>query len=154
YGWIWVPRTEWAPAWVAWRSGAGYVGWAPLPPSATVNVTGIVEVRDTVIAPRFVFVEERRMMERVHPTTVIVTNTKVVNKTVNLTKIKVVNQTVINEGPRVDVVEHATGHKVQAGAVRDLRQRDETEADSRRGNRRGQDRRPESPIVQTAAETP
>jgi hypothetical protein len=32
YGWIWVPGTVWAPAWVDWRSGGGYIGWAPLPP--------------------------------------------------------------------------------------------------------------------------
>jgi hypothetical protein len=32
YGWIWVPGTVWAPAWVDWRIGGGYVGWAPLPP--------------------------------------------------------------------------------------------------------------------------
>ncbi len=31
-GWCWVPGYEWAPAWVSWRSGGGYVGWAPLPP--------------------------------------------------------------------------------------------------------------------------
>lgn len=30
--WTWVPGTEWAPAWVAWRVGAGAVGWAPLAP--------------------------------------------------------------------------------------------------------------------------
>lgn len=32
YGWVWVPGTEWAPAWVDWQYGGGYVGWAPLPP--------------------------------------------------------------------------------------------------------------------------
>ena len=32
YGWVWVPGDVWAPAWVAWRYGSGYVGWAPLPP--------------------------------------------------------------------------------------------------------------------------
>jgi hypothetical protein len=31
-GWAWVPGTEWGPAWVGWRSGGGYIGWAPLPP--------------------------------------------------------------------------------------------------------------------------
>ncbi len=30
--WSWVPGTMWGPAWVSWRSGSGYVGWAPLPP--------------------------------------------------------------------------------------------------------------------------
>ena len=53
YGWVWIPGTEWAPAWVSWHSGGGYVGWAPMYP---VNVT--------VIAPRaYVFVEERHFME-------------------------------------------------------------------------------------------
>ncbi|MCP5160028.1 MAG: hypothetical protein H6974_04270 [Gammaproteobacteria bacterium] len=31
-GWAWVPGTEWGPAWVSWRSGGGYIGWAPLLP--------------------------------------------------------------------------------------------------------------------------
>ncbi len=33
-GWVWVPGSEWAPAWVAWRHNDNFVGWAPLPPSA------------------------------------------------------------------------------------------------------------------------
>ena len=31
-GWVWVPGYQWAPAWVSWRYGGGYCGWAPLPP--------------------------------------------------------------------------------------------------------------------------
>jgi hypothetical protein len=36
YGWVWVPDDDavWAPAWVAWRYGGDFVGWAPLPPDA------------------------------------------------------------------------------------------------------------------------
>lgn len=30
YGWCWAPSTEWAPAWVSWRVGGPYIGWAPL----------------------------------------------------------------------------------------------------------------------------
>ncbi len=37
-GWVWVPGSEWAPAWVAWRHNDNFVGWAPLPPSAYSNV--------------------------------------------------------------------------------------------------------------------
>jgi hypothetical protein len=33
-GWAWVPGTQWAPAWVSWRQGGGYVGWAPMPPGS------------------------------------------------------------------------------------------------------------------------
>jgi hypothetical protein len=32
FGWVWVPDTVWAPAWVDWRYGDGYIGWAPLAP--------------------------------------------------------------------------------------------------------------------------
>jgi hypothetical protein len=31
-GWVWVPGSTWAPAWVSWRQSDEYVGWAPLPP--------------------------------------------------------------------------------------------------------------------------
>ncbi|MFL5320265.1 MAG: DUF6600 domain-containing protein [Myxococcaceae bacterium] len=34
YGWVWVPDSVWGPAWVDWRYGGGYVGWAPLAPAA------------------------------------------------------------------------------------------------------------------------
>lgn len=32
--WHWVPDTRWGPAWVSWRVGGGFVGWAPLGPEA------------------------------------------------------------------------------------------------------------------------
>ncbi len=32
YGWAWIPGYEWGPAWVDWRSGGGYYGWAPAGP--------------------------------------------------------------------------------------------------------------------------
>src|SRR5574337_2168421 len=27
--WVWVPDTTWGPAWVTWRQGDDYIGWAP-----------------------------------------------------------------------------------------------------------------------------
>jgi hypothetical protein len=38
YGWIWVPGDQWGPAWVNWRSGGGYYGWAPLSPGVNINI--------------------------------------------------------------------------------------------------------------------
>jgi hypothetical protein len=34
YGWVWFPGEDldWGPAWVSWRTGGDYIGWAPLPP--------------------------------------------------------------------------------------------------------------------------
>ncbi len=37
YGWVWIPGYQWAPAWVSWRYGNGYAGWAPLGPDYDVN---------------------------------------------------------------------------------------------------------------------
>jgi hypothetical protein len=36
YGWVWVPGSEWSPAWVAWRQSRDCIGWAPLPPEPGV----------------------------------------------------------------------------------------------------------------------
>ncbi|HEX5030043.1 MAG TPA: DUF6600 domain-containing protein [Candidatus Eisenbacteria bacterium] len=41
YGWLWVPGNVWAPAWVAWRYGDGWIGWAPLPPEVGWNGYGL-----------------------------------------------------------------------------------------------------------------
>jgi hypothetical protein len=38
YGWVWVPGYEWSPAWVAWRDGGDYYGWAPLRPGFNISV--------------------------------------------------------------------------------------------------------------------
>src|SRR6186713_1484370 len=37
-GWLWVPDYEWAPAWVVWRGGGDYYGWAPMSPGISVNL--------------------------------------------------------------------------------------------------------------------
>lgn len=39
YGWIWVPDYTWGPSWVEWRYNDYYIGWAPLPPIATFQVS-------------------------------------------------------------------------------------------------------------------
>ena len=105
FGWYWVPRTVWAPAWVSWHEGGGYIGWAPLSPSGRVDVT--------VLSPRIVFVEQRHFLEPIRRTTVVVNNTTIINKTV------------INEGPRTEVIEKVTGHKIQPVQVRELRRKEE-----------------------------
>lgn len=38
YGWMWIPGNEWAPAWVSWRGGNDYYGWAPLGPNVSIDV--------------------------------------------------------------------------------------------------------------------
>lgn len=38
FGWLWVPGYEWSPAWVAWRDGGDYYGWAPLRPGINISI--------------------------------------------------------------------------------------------------------------------
>lgn len=38
-GWFWIPGYEWGPAWVNWRTGGDYYGWAPLGPGMNVNIS-------------------------------------------------------------------------------------------------------------------
>ena len=38
YGWLWIPDYEWAPAWVVWRGGGDYYGWAPLDAGISISV--------------------------------------------------------------------------------------------------------------------
>lgn len=37
-GWYWAPGTVWGPAWVFWRTGDLYCGWAPIPPGIEFGV--------------------------------------------------------------------------------------------------------------------
>ena len=152
FGWYWVPQTQWAPAWVSWHEGGGYIGWAPLRPSARFGRSGAIEVDARVMSPRaFVFVEERNFMSPVRPKTVVVNNTTIINKTVNITKVHVVNKTVVNEGPRTTVIEQASGRKVQAVPVRELRHQAEATVAKQRPVPAVTERKTQTP-VRTATE--
>lgn len=50
-GWVWVPGYDWAPAWVEWRYGGDYVGWAPLSPYAIFNISFGIHYRSYWITP-------------------------------------------------------------------------------------------------------
>ncbi|MFI5182791.1 MAG: DUF6600 domain-containing protein, partial [Vicinamibacteria bacterium] len=119
YGWIWVPGDEWAPAWVAWRSGGGYVGWAPLPPDVDVFRVGY-ELRIDPFA--YSFVETRHFCEpHVYSHFVpVARNVTFVNVTQNVTNYIVVNNRVINRGIEVGRIERASGHAVPRVQVREV----------------------------------
>jgi len=125
YGWLWVPDVVWAPAWVAWREGGGYYGWAPLPPAAYCDATGLVIWERVCWYPRaFVFVEVVRFCHPIcyrhywhhhggcHPA---------FHQTVNITNIRVINNTtIIHRGPHVESVRQHTGHPVEVRNAADL----------------------------------
>jgi hypothetical protein len=109
-GWVWVPGDEWAPAWVSWRKGDEYVGWAPLPPEARFDRrTGIHNWSDSYydIGPeQYCFVETRQFGTPRAQRTVVPTerNVTIVNQTTNVTNITYNNTTVVNQGPSYDEI--------------------------------------------------
>lgn len=84
-GWVWVPGEEWAPAWVNWRNGDDYVGWAPQPPDEVIYEYDEDPGYWTFIAPRFLF-EPRMRPHYVYGSRHrdIFTRTVIVNRTVSL----------------------------------------------------------------------
>ena len=113
YGWCWVPGYEWGPAWVSWRTGGNYVGWAPLPPEGggeivyeSRPITGRADV-DFGIGPGYYnFIDVRFIGEPVlrghfYPYD---QNVVYINNTVNVTNITYNNSVVYNYGPDYAVV--------------------------------------------------
>lgn len=125
YGWVWVPGSVWAPAWVAWRSGGGYVGWAPLGPSVGVEVNEYYT--RSIPASQFCFVREREIVEpHIHRHMVDNRqNVTIINNTTNITRITVVNNTVVNRSLPVEQVERATGRRVERANIRQVASADE-----------------------------
>lgn len=62
YGWAWVPGTVWAPAWVEWRSGDDYVGWAPLTPDLSYDDGVGFHAYVSLGEPWWVFVPKREFL--------------------------------------------------------------------------------------------
>jgi hypothetical protein len=109
-GWVWVPDTVWGPAWVAWRSGPDYTGWAPLPPG--VVVSGAIDPHIDSFAFVFVrtqYLAEPRLVTYIEPPA---RNVTFVRLTTNATYYSVSGGVVINRGVRVETVEHVIGHAV------------------------------------------
>jgi hypothetical protein len=108
YGWCWVPGYEWGPAWVSWRTGGNYVGWAPLPPEGGGEivyegrpVTGHVDVEFGIGPAYYNFIDVRYIGEPVLRGHFYDYNQNVVyiNNTVNVTNITYNNSVVYNYGP-------------------------------------------------------
>lgn len=107
-GWAWVPGYEWGPAWVNWRTGGGYYGWAPLMPGLNIRVAIDIPSHYYVFVPRrrlisrniYNYYVPRRNVYRVYNQTTIINNTYVYN-----------NKTYIS-GPQRQEIENVTRRSV------------------------------------------
>ncbi|HVF71959.1 MAG TPA: DUF6600 domain-containing protein [Chthoniobacterales bacterium] len=121
HGWVWVPGREWGPAWVSWRTGGDYVGWAPLPPRRAGEnwdespITARVDI-DFDIGPAYYnFIDVRYIGEPVLRERIFAPeqNVTYITKTVNVTNITYTNSTVYNYGPDVNTLSRYSTRPIQ-----------------------------------------
>jgi Family of unknown function (DUF6600) len=121
YGWIWVPGIDWAPAWVCWRFGGGYIGWAPMLPP------GLFFARHPNDSA-FVFVDDDHFNRHITPATLVVNNPGIIRETKFVSGAERTTRdfsgvgrrnVFVNEGPGLAAMEKATGKRFTAIPVRD-----------------------------------
>jgi hypothetical protein len=115
-GWAWVPGSEWSPAWVSWRHGDDYFGWAPLPPDRVVvdyyddpDVWAFVRSHDFV-APIYASV-----LLPVREYRTIIRRTVIVNRTV---VIRDRRRIAVNPGIAPGIIAARVGRPIRAFDVR------------------------------------
>jgi hypothetical protein len=121
-GWAWVPGNEWAPAWVSWRSGGGYYGWAPLGPiqagpggnfNANVNIPPhywVFVPQAYITSPRlFNYYAPRPRVVNIYQNTTIINN------------VYRANNRVYAYGPRREEIEYVTRRSVPVYRIEDSR---------------------------------
>jgi len=120
YGWVWVPGYEWGPAWVSWRTGGDYVGWAPLPPVSNViyegrAITGQVDVLFDIGPLYYNFCDVRYIGEPILRGRIFAPsrNVTIINQTINVTNITYSNSTVYNYGPNYNRLNQYSARPIQ-----------------------------------------
>ena len=121
-GWVWAPGREWGPAWVSWRTGGDYVGWAPLPPRRGGDIyvdfspiTARVDI-DYDIGPAYYnFIDVRYIGEPVLRDRIFAPeqNVTYITKTVNVTNITYSNSQVYNYGPDYNTLSRYSTRPIQ-----------------------------------------
>lgn len=109
--WIWIPDTVWGPAWVSWRSGGGYYGWAPLGPSISIGINigrGGYRVPDMC----WNFVPYRQIYYNSYPRYYGSRNRIYIQNTVIINNTYVRNNRTYYTGPRAEEVRRVTNQNV------------------------------------------
>lgn len=117
YGWLWIPGNYWGPAWVSWRYGEGFYGWAPLGPEyqSTMTLTDYNCPEDwwVFIPPQYLYSGKYyQYWYGPRDNGKIITNTTVINNTYRDRNVTYIT------GPHVAQVKQVTGNTVQVMKVR------------------------------------
>src|ERR1044072_8330967 len=121
-GWVWVPGRDWGPAWVSWRTGGDYVGWAPLPPRRAGDdfaefspINWRVDIDFDIGPASYNFIDVRYIGEPVLRERIYAADQNVtyITQTVNVTNITYTNATVHNYGPDYNTLSRYSNRPIQ-----------------------------------------
>jgi hypothetical protein len=121
-GWVWMPGRDWGPAWVSWRTGGDYVGWAPLPPRRAGDIfvefspiNSRVDIDLDIGPAHYNFIDVRYIGEPVLRERIYASDQNVtyMTQTVNVTNITYTNSTVYNYGPDFNIVSRYSTRPIQ-----------------------------------------
>jgi hypothetical protein len=125
-GWAWVPGTVWAPAWVVFRQGDGWIGWAPRPPEPSWRIdlgldVGSLNLDFSVGSWGWSFVPVRWFAEPQVRTRIYATvhNPRFLRMTRPATRYAVVEGRVVNRSVDVTEVERVRGTRVTRYRIED-----------------------------------
>jgi hypothetical protein len=116
YGWVWIPGSEWAPAWVEWRYGPSCVGWAPLGPYAIFDGFYGIRYATTWVVPvhhwTFVNVHYMGMHDMTRHIYPASRNREFVRRTEGAGNVRYRGGRVVTDGPDRGAIERRTGRRV------------------------------------------
>jgi hypothetical protein len=107
-GWVWVPGSTWAPAWVSWRQSDDYVGWAPLPPETEseqdVKIEGWADTYYNIGPGSYVFLKTTDLANPSYRGFIASSHDDldIISRTRNVTNIYYGKTGVIDNGPDYD----------------------------------------------------
>lgn len=125
YGWVWVPGTVWAPAWVTWAYTDDYIGWAPLSPTFVLSYNGYAGRPIVLSQTRYCFVPTSRFVG-VPVASVrvpISQNTAIFTRATKTTGFQVSSGVVHTGGPPPSRVERAMGRHLERASIDRLKAR-------------------------------
>jgi hypothetical protein len=129
YGWIWIPGYDWAPAWVEWRYGGDYIGWAPLSPYAIFNMNfGIHYMRHWVTPYHYWAFVDCRYLTHSHVHEYVYrteNNTRFIGRTRTGGSVRFDNGRIVTRGPNVAQVENRGNIRIDRTPMVDVNGRDD-----------------------------
>ena len=117
--WCWVPGTEWAPAWVSWRTGPEHCGWAPLPPEAQfgpgIGIGGWCDHAYGLGPGAYFFIAFSHFTAPNYNNYILppAQNVTLIRNTVNVTNITNNKAVINNFGPSVATIQQKTGAQIK-----------------------------------------